>query len=268
MDGSVYMQGHDASTLASHRSRSAEKQASYLLPKITRTSHILDVGCGPGTITCDFAKYTSQGHATGVDYSADVIESAETEAKNRGVQNITFRAATVHNLPFDDETFDIVHCNAVLVHLPRAVEALKEMRRVCKTGGIVATREPDWATCIIHPYMPPLERWKAVHVQLKRNEGIEPNAGRHLASWALEAGFSTGNVSIQCDVLQYFGKEEVKWWGELYAKRMHTEMGDRAVRASIATANEVDVFAAAYLEWSTTDGALWTLTHMMMLCEK
>ena len=136
MSVTTYTQGHDASTLQSHQSRSAEKQADYLLPHIKPTSHVLDVGCGPGTITCDFSKYTLQGSVVGVDYSSEVIEKAQAEATSRGCEkNVTFQVAAAHNLPFPDETFDIVHCHPVLVPLPDATGVLKEMRQAGKPGG-------------------------------------------------------------------------------------------------------------------------------------
>ncbi|KAK4501515.1 hypothetical protein PRZ48_007324 [Zasmidium cellare] len=268
MNGSAYMQGHDASTLASHRTRSAEKQADYLLPRITATSRILDVGCGPGTITCDFAKLASQGEVIGVDYSETAVGSAQAEAEERGITNVKFRTGTAHKLPFDDETFDIVHCHAVLVHIPDVPAALKEMRRVCKTGGYVAAGEPDWETCIVHPYDPRLERWIEVHRELKRRENVEPRCGRYLGSWALEAGFAQDKITVACDVLHYFGAEQVRWWGELYSKRMQTEVGERALKYGVATAEEVEQFATAYLRWSQTEGALWAMTRMKLLAEK
>ncbi|KAF2170862.1 hypothetical protein M409DRAFT_63900 [Zasmidium cellare ATCC 36951] len=268
MNGSAYMQGHGESVLASHRTRSAEKQADYLLPKITATSRILDVGCGPGTITCDFARIASQGQVFGVDYSEAALGSAQNEARDRSITNITFQTGTAHSLPFDDETFDIVHCHAVLVHIPDVPTALREMRRVCKTGGYVAAGEPDWGTCIIHPHDARLQRWIEVHRELKRRENVEPNCGRHLATWALEAGFDQDKVNVDCDVLRYFGTEQVRWWGQLYSKRMPTEVGERAIKYGVATAEEVEQFATAYLQWSQMKGALWAMTRMKFLGEK
>ena len=263
-----YIQGHDAATLRSHQSRNAESQADYLLPYIKADSHILDVGCGPGTITCGLAKYAPQGKVLGVDYSEEVVEKARKEARERGVENVSFQAGSAHELPFEDESFDVVHCHAVLVHLPDALSALKEMRRVCKAGGYVAAREPDWDTCVIHPYSTAIERWKAVQAQLKRSEGAEPNAGRHLAEWAFASGFDVDKVQVTSNVLQYFGKEHRKFWGELYVKRMDTELKNRAVKAGLATSEEIDEWAKAYLDWSKAEAGIWAMMHMRLLCQK
>lgn len=268
MTASTYVQGHDAVTLKSHQSRSAEDQADYVLPYVREGSEILDVGCGPGTITCGFAKYATQGHVVGVDYSTAVIEQARQDARQRDLGNISFQVASAHSLPFPDDTFDIVHCHAVLVHLPNPAAALKEMHRVCKPAGHIAAREPDWSTCVIHPYNPYLEKWKAVHMQLKQKQGAEPNAGRHLAEWALAAGFLPDNVKLSSNTLHYSGKESVKWWGELYAARMRTEFGSRAVDAGLASAQDIDQFVEAYLAWSKSHAGVWAMTHMRLLCRK
>lgn len=199
----TYNHGNDAATLRSHSSRTAEAQADYLLPYIKPKAHILDVGCGPGTITCGLANYAPEGKITGIDSSLEVIEKAKSEAKD--VSNVTFQVGQAHSLPFEDETFDIVHCHAVLVHIPDPAAAVKEMRRVCKTGGDIAAREPDLDTCVMHPHYPALEKWKVVQGQMKRNEGAEPNAGRHLAAWATAAGCAIEDIQGSSNTLQYFG---------------------------------------------------------------
>ncbi|KAF4548255.1 Methyltransferase-like protein 3 [Elsinoe fawcettii] len=268
MSVTSYIQGHDAATLASHQSRSAEKNADYLLGKIRPDSAILDIGCGPGTITCDFARLAPKGRVVGLDYSDSVIKEAQAEARKRGIGNIDFRAGDAHALPFEDDSFDIVHAHAVLIHLPQPLNAVKEMRRVCKPGGYVAAREPDWATCVIHPEYPALEKWKTLHTQLKQREGAEPNAGRHLASWAVAAGFESGKVQLTSNVLMYTGRDQVNWWGKLYAARMKTEIRQRAIEAGLATAADIVEIEKAYLDWSEEATGVWAMMHMCVLCQK
>lgn len=171
-------------------------------------------------------------------------------------------------MAFDDESFDIVQRHAILVHIPDVLAALREMRRVCKTGGFVAAGEPDWGTCIIHPHDPHLDRWIEVHREFKHRENVEPNCGRHLSTSAFEAGFHHERVTLDCDVLRYFGAEHVKWWGELYSKHMQTEVGERAIKYGVATEADVEQFAKSYVEWSQKQGALWAMTRPKMLAKK
>lgn len=231
---------------------------------------IPDVGCGPGTITCDFAFLAPAGHTIGLDYSSEVLSQAHSEAHSRSLSNISFQQGIASNLPFEDHSFDIVHCHAVLVHLPSASSIIAEMRRVCKPGGIVAAREPDWGTCAIHPHDERLEGWLRTHISLKLVQAAEPNTGRMLATWALAAGFEAENVELSFDVLEYSGAEQVKWWGELYARRMKTEEGRRAIEAGVATEAEVDGFQRAYWEWSEkgAEGAVWAMMHGRLVARK
>ena len=77
---SNYVQGYSERTVATHQSRTAESDAAFLLPYIKKTDHILDVGCGPGTITTGLAKYACEGGTVGVDISTDVLQKARSFA--------------------------------------------------------------------------------------------------------------------------------------------------------------------------------------------
>lgn len=264
---SSYSQGYDEATLKSHASRSAEKQADYLLEHIKSNAKVLDVGCGPGTITCDFVRYAPEGQIHGVDSSPEVISQAVSNAKERNA-DVSFEVANAHELPFPDQSFDIVHCHALLVHLPNPINALREMYRVCKPGGYVGIREPDMDTCVIHPHFGPIEQASRVQDELKRREGAEPNAGRFLATWAHEAGFAKDKMQTSCNLLSYSGRDEIKWWGELYAKRLRREVGKRSVEYGLASEEDVEAWAAAYQEWSRCDLGLFAMLHVRLLARK
>jgi ubiquinone/menaquinone biosynthesis C-methylase UbiE len=81
------------------------------------------VGCGPGSISIGFAQILHQGSVTGVDASEDVLERALQLARSMNLNNVTFRPADAYNLPFDENSFDIVHCHALLVHLSDPAKA-------------------------------------------------------------------------------------------------------------------------------------------------
>ena len=69
-----YALGHHESVLRSHRWRTAANSAAYLLPHLTPGARVLDVGCGPGTVTTDFARLVGRdGLVLGIDTSAEVI---------------------------------------------------------------------------------------------------------------------------------------------------------------------------------------------------
>jgi ubiquinone/menaquinone biosynthesis C-methylase UbiE len=122
--------------------------------------HILDVGCGPGTITADLAKVVPEGHVIGIERSAeDVLQNARDEAAAQGITNVTYSIGDVLSLSFPDNSFDIVHAHQVLQHVSDPVLALKEMVRVAKPGGIVAARDTDFSAMTWYPESEGISLW-------------------------------------------------------------------------------------------------------------
>ena len=62
-----YTHGHHESVLGLHSWRTVQNSAAYLLPHLKPNMTLLDIGCGPGTITTDFATILHEGHVTGLE---------------------------------------------------------------------------------------------------------------------------------------------------------------------------------------------------------
>jgi SAM-dependent methyltransferase len=77
----TYTHGHADSVLQSHRWRTVENSAAYLIPSLRPGLDLLDVGCGPGTITVDLAARVAPGRVLGIDVSADPLEEARAAAE-------------------------------------------------------------------------------------------------------------------------------------------------------------------------------------------
>ena len=71
-----YTHGHHESVLRSHRSRTVENSAPYLIDRLRPGLDVLDVGCGPGTITSDLATRVSPGQVVGLDAESDIVDLA------------------------------------------------------------------------------------------------------------------------------------------------------------------------------------------------
>lgn len=172
----VYTHGHQEPVLRSHRSRTVANSAAYLRPELRPGQAVLDVGCGPGTITAELAELVGPtGRVVAVDTSAEVLESAARYAADRGLANVVFEIADVHGLPYADGEFDVVHAHQVLQHVADPVGALREMRRVTAVGGVVAARDVDYATMTWYPQVPELDRWLALYGRIARANGGEPD---------------------------------------------------------------------------------------------
>lgn len=173
-----YTHGHHGSVLRSHGRRTAENSAAYLLPELREGMRVLDVGCGPGSITLDLApRAGSAGQVIGIEVVEEPLEAARAAAAARGDTRTDFRLGDVYALDFADGEFDVVHAHQVLQHLADPVAALREMRRVTKPGGLVAVRDVDYGTCVWTPQLPALDHWLAVYDRVARSNDGEPNAG-------------------------------------------------------------------------------------------
>lgn len=197
------------SNAQSHATRTAESECQYMLPLLheTVTSNptlkLLDVGCGPGSITISLARYFPDGHATGVDLSDEVLEKARTAAKDLGVANVTFQSADVYALPFADESFDVVHTSQAVAHFHQHVDAIKELKRVVKKGGLLCMREVDLYNIRFYPDWPVLSESLQGMIKLHERKGAYADAGRRLKAWTVEAGVPRENITYTAGTSTY-----------------------------------------------------------------
>ncbi len=113
--------------------------------------HVLDVGCGTGVVVREVAERVGeQGRVVGIDPSARFIEEALRRVEGEAFRkSIEFRRADGAALPFQDSSFDRVVASAVFGHIPNALEVLKEMTRVARSGGRVVAFDHDIDAIII-----------------------------------------------------------------------------------------------------------------------
>src|ERR1700691_5384064 len=113
----TYTHGHHESVLRSHTWRTAENSAGYLLPHLRPGLSLLDVGCGPGTITVDLARRLAPGQVIGLDASDEIVAQARALGAQSEATNVRFEVCDLFALKYDDATFDVVHAHQVLQHL-------------------------------------------------------------------------------------------------------------------------------------------------------
>ena len=150
-------------------------------------------------------------------------------------------------------------------HLSDPVAALAEMRRVCRPGGLVAARAGGYGGMVWVPADPELAEWRSLYRDVARALGGEPDAGRHLLSWARAAGFAevVGSASAWC----YTGPADRPWWGALWAQRLtESPFGDRAVEQGLATRADLERLARAWLRWADSEDGWFLIPHGEVLC--
>ena len=214
-----YQPGHEPETLAFMGRRSAATHAPHFLPFIEPGDDILDVACGPGTITVDLAALVgADGTVTGVDQVDHQFDIGRRIAAERGLDNVTFRTADAYALPFDDQRFDRVFSNALLEHVADPQAIVDEFRRVLRPGGTVALATPDWDGFVFGPVRAGLYEACELYRQLQVHNGGNPTIGRHLGTMLEDAGFTgidTGgryeNYADRADVGEYLAVRFDRW---------------------------------------------------------
>src|SRR5882724_11048183 len=113
----TYQLGHHPSVVARHARRTAETAAAFFLPFLKPGMHLLDVGCGPGSITSGFAQRVAPGETIGSDASGDVIATAKSLADATAARNLSFEVGSIYEPRFAAGTFDAIFAHQVLQHL-------------------------------------------------------------------------------------------------------------------------------------------------------
>jgi len=262
----TYTHGHHDSVLRSHRWRTAENSCAYLLPHLRPGMSLLDVGCGPGTITLDLAALVAPGRVVGIDAAASVVVAAAASAVSAGAR-VEFAVGDVHALAFADASFDVVHAHQVLQHLTDPVAALREMRRVLRPGGVLAIRDSDYAGFVWAPADPLLDRWMQLYHAVTARNGAEADAGRHLLAWAMAAGFS--DVQASSSTWTFADAESRAWWGDLWADRvLLSSFAEQALAYGLATRDELHAIAAAWRRWSEQPDGFFAVLHCEVLARR
>jgi len=262
-----YTHGHHESVLRSHRWRTAENSAAFLLPALFVGARVLDVGCGPGTISADLAGRVAPGIVDAIDVAPGVIETAKILHEDKDIRNLRFSVDNVYELSFSDATFDVVYAHQVLQHLSDPVSALIEMRRVLVDGGVLAVRDADYGAIVWSPDDPRLEAWMDLYHRVTAANGAQANAGRYLATWVHESGFEHAVVSSSN--WTFHRAEERSWWGGLWADRVqHSDFARQALAYGFTDDLELSSMAEAFHRWSRDEDAVFVVPNVEVLATR
>lgn len=256
----VYTHGHQPAAVAQHAKRTAEDCAAFVRHVIGADARILDVGCGPASITVGLARWADHGHVTGIEPGGDILDTAAQTVAAARVGNVTIAGASVYELPYDDNSFDVAYAHQVCQHLSDPVAAISEMARVVRPGGWVAVRDSDYSTMRPNPSSDEITRWREVYRAVCRHNGAEPDAGRHLYAWFRAAGLP--QVQMSGVVQQFWDDETRRNWGYSWADRcLHTAFARQAVEYGYATRDELERIAGGWRAWADNPDAYFHYVH-------
>ena len=189
MPNESYTPGHSENATSFMARRSFASHGGFFHPHLRPGLRVLDVGCGPGTITLGIATIVTPGTVTGVDFGTSQIEQAVQNAAGHGIGNVRFVTASCYELPFPDETFDGVFSHALMEHLAFPGKALAEFHRVLKPGGAIGLCSPDWDGFVVAPPSSELHTALGAYRMLQTKNGGDVLAGRKLGSHLVAARF-------------------------------------------------------------------------------
>ncbi|MGO1949271.1 MAG: class I SAM-dependent methyltransferase [Mycobacteriaceae bacterium] len=263
MTSSRYTHGHGRATLGNHAARTAGDSVGFVLPHLHRDARVLDVGCGPGSITVDIAaRIAGLGGAasqvTGVENTEAPLDAARGLAGQRGV-DARFMTGDAHALPFAGSSFDIVLAHQVLQHLPDPVAALREFSRVTAPGGLVAVRDADYAGMFFHPETAGMRLWQSRYRERATGNGGQPDAARRLVRWALDAGFRSGQLEFSTSTWTY-SAGSAQWLADSWIARSRETPG--AGREPDADTGDI---CEGWRQWAADPAAVFVMPHGELL---
>ncbi|CAN5605369.1 methyltransferase domain-containing protein [soil metagenome] len=228
--------------------RSAQVYADFLLPFLTAQVHLVDVGCGSGELTLELAGFV--GRVTGVDIDEVEIADARRRASRLEVTNADFHVGDAYSLRLPSDHVDAVFAHSTLEALDRPQDAVAEMKRVLKPGGMVAVASVEYAGLILAGPHPELgRRFYEIRERLWQLDGADPYRGRELRGLLLGAGFVDVVATTKC--ISYGKPDTVKEFGLGRAEDCTDDwFVTSAEDHGLASTEELAEMQRAWLDWS------------------
>jgi ubiquinone/menaquinone biosynthesis C-methylase UbiE len=244
--------------------RTADQQAAFVLPYLHPGMNLLDVGCGPGTITLGLAQAVAPGHVTGIDPDQVHIEAARALAAERGVTNVIFQPGNALSLPFEDGILDAAFENNVFTHLAQdAVRAAREVCRVLKPRGLFAARDVDADAVVWGNLIEPIKQLDKLFIAWHQSRGSDITLGKWLPAILRQAGFISTIKSVSADTKG--NPEAARSHAGITISLLDGPFGRDIVANGWADESEVEHLKESIQEWGEHPDAFFANVHVEVI---
>jgi SAM-dependent methyltransferase len=193
---------------------------------------VADIGCGVGMVTTMLSELIgARGNVVGIDASREQIEQARSLLPVEA-SNISFVVASAVSTGLPSESFDLVYCRFLLIHLSEPERALAEMHRILKPNGILVCEDGDLTSAGSQPPSV-LNAFADLFGRLGPVKGVDYTLGKHLFQMFIRAGFNKPEISFNQPVI---ARGENKRLLEMSV----AEAGEAFVGADLITTEELN----------------------------
>ena len=225
---------------------------------LTPGMRVADFGCGIGAVTSMLAEMVGpSGSVTGIDANTAQLEQARDICQRRGFTNVSFQAADACATELPRESFDLVYCRFLLLHLPDPASCLREMRDVLKPGGLLFVEDGDIASA---GSIPPtiLDKGVDLFVRLGPPRGLNYSLARDLYHLVKAAGFSDPEIEIHQPAIP-------RGVNRSFLKRSVEEAGPALVATGLVTSDQLEQMLAAMQEATENPDVLILAPRMSLV---
>lgn len=223
---------------------------------------VVDIGCGIGIITCWMAEHVGPtGAAYGIDISPDQIVLARREAERRKLKNVHFSIARAEATGLPRESFDLVFCRFLLMHIAHPLDALWEMCHLVRPGGLLVCEEGDFASPFCEPPSPAFDRCFELYRTLGKQREADFRIGLKLYRMFLEIGMPSPEVALAQPVFVRGAAKRLPEW-------TLSECAPALLQAGLSTQEEIESILAEMKAIAEDEATLIGMARMTQVWAK
>lgn len=233
---------------------SSSTEESMMKLGIKPDMKVVDIGCGTGSVSFMISPMVGElGRVVGVDSNQYAINYCNEIARSQGILNAKFIISDATSLDFESHTFDISYSRFLFQHVKDASQALSEMVRVTKPGGVVMVEDCDLFTWLLYPKNESVSKLWHWYESIQLERGTDPEIGRKLYAMFLDEGLEP---SVDVYSKSVYLNRDV-FWKSITAvlERINNEELKRlinGIQEFAMTPNSIFVFPLVFRVWART----------------